>query len=373
MKIVLLAKYNENDILSGPEKVAKRIFHFLSLKKYHAIFIEHYFKNLPQSNIYKRHFGFELVNEAPILYRMGFFRLFFYLLKNQPDIIHIASLERFIIPLFFYKFLLRSKIITTAHSILKYELQNRKKNISYYSTFKDSLVEWLAFKFSDKIIFVSDILKNLAYFYYKIDQSKFEIISNGIDNEFYQQSKIKNFDFSNGINIVFYNISSEYIQRGFEFVLNSINNSISDSNLRINLYVIGKLSSNIQQTNNIQIIQINPMNQKDLIKFIEDKHIILKSNSFDSFSMMVAESMAAGLIAIVSDNVGIAQYIKNGENGFVYDKNNSLELSRILKNIIEGKYQLAKISTNAREIIEQLNWDKIADKYLETYKSVINY
>lgn len=65
--------------------------------------------------------------------------------------------------------------------------------------------------------------------------------------------------------------------------------------------------------------------------------------------------------------VGISEHIENGVNGFVYDKNNPLELKLILENIYNNKYDLNLISHNAVESAKQFKWDKIAEIYLNYF------
>ena len=45
MKIVYLGRYNESEILTGPEKVAKRIFHNIIEMIPYSVFNEYYFDN----------------------------------------------------------------------------------------------------------------------------------------------------------------------------------------------------------------------------------------------------------------------------------------------------------------------------------------
>ena len=198
MEIVYLGRYNPSEILTGPEKVARRLFQHTYEKNKGVVFIDYFFKD-KKSNIYKRLLGKKIIQNEPSVIRLGNLRIFFFLVFNQPAIIHIVTLERFIIPVYLYRFLLKSRIITTLHGILKYEIslntQKRK------SVFKDKLLETLAFKYSNKLIFVSASLKEFSKKYYKTDAAKIEIIPNGIDKIY---AGIKEIKFSNKLKIVLF-------------------------------------------------------------------------------------------------------------------------------------------------------------------------
>ena len=127
---------------------------------------------------------------------------------------------------------------------------------------------------------------------------------------------------------------------------------------KVELYVIGDRTDLNINNINIEMSFIEPMSQSDLLKFLEKKHFIIKSNTFDTFSMIVAECMSFGLIPIVNKNTGINVFIKNEFNGFIYSEDSQNELSDLLNNIYDRTYDLFKISANARKIYEQLNWTK---------------
>jgi glycosyltransferase involved in cell wall biosynthesis len=113
------------------------------------------------------------------------------------------------------------------------------------------------------------------------------------------------------------------------------------------------------------------MSDNLLFSFLINKHVFIDNLDYMPFSILALEAMALGLILIVSDDSGISSYINNGENGFVYNSESPEEISEILNDIFAGKYDLDIISKNAKKIYEQLNWDKVAQQYLEAYKTVL--
>lgn len=362
MKIVLLGRLHEGEISFGPQKVAQQLYKHLLIENVNVEFIEYFFKIYENSTWFKRFFGF---NRAPDKIKsLGIIRLFIYLLRKQPDIIHIVTLERFILSVFLYKFLLRSKFVVTFHSILRYEIPSRTDKPTNFGKFKDYLLEYLAIKYSDSLIFLSKPHLSLAKEFYKFSVEKTNIIPNGV--EFLEMRKLKEFDFNCGINIVFYNGSDE-IDRGFELLLLTL----EKVNVPVNLYVLGGKKQIAGRKNFLNIHYVKMILHDKLPEFLTKIHIVIKANVIDSFPIFVGECMSLGLIPILSDKIGISEYLVNEVNGFVYNSENIEEIKTILENIYNGQYDIQTISQNAQNIVDELNWNKVAQKYLEVYKSVL--
>jgi len=362
MKIVLLGRLHEGKIDFGPQKVAQQLYKNLLINNMNVEFVEYFFKIYNNSTCFKRFLGYE--KSPDNIKRLGIIRLFIYLLRTQPDIIHIITLERFILSIFLYKFLLKGKFVVTFHSVLKYELPRRKIKTSNFGRFKDYLMEYLAIKFSDSLIFLSNPHLSLAGEFYKFSEKKANIIPNGIETQ--RDRSTKKFNFSRGINVVFYYGGGEK-DRGFGQLLFALKNI----KVPVALYVLGEVEFCNFGSDFVKINNLKLMPHDELYEFLTEIHIIVKSNVVDEFSLFVGECMTMGLIPIISDKVGISEYLVNGVNGFVYNNENIEDVKTILENIYNGQYDIQTISQNAQSIVDELNWNKVAQKYLEVYKLVI--
>lgn len=362
MNIVLVGRLNTGVILTGPEKVSFNLYQEFS-KYYPTVFIEYFQKSSENSNYFTRYFGKYIKDDNERIICLGHFRLFLYLLKNQPDVIHILSAERFTIPVFLYKILLRGKIITTFHSVIRFEITKDLVRRYQFNCLKDYLWEWLAIKYSDNLVFVSERHLTLVKEYYQLETKIIAIIPNGIEKEFYSINvERKTNDF---LNVIFYNGINDTIDRGLFQIIENFKELAQES---IRLFVISSKNNPQIIGPNIQLVL--PMGKEDLLNFLINKHVLIKSTTYDSFSIFTAECMAAGLVPIISNNVGLESFIRNEKNGFVYQHLNPQEMLKILSKIINKDYDLHKISINAKQIYSQLNWAIIANKYLNIYKDV---
>lgn len=73
--------------------------------------------------------------------------------------------------------------------------------------------------------------------------------------------------------------------------------------------------------------------------------MVVPSTTLESYGLVVVESMAFGIPVIASDIVGAAyEYIKNGENGFIFPVNNPSMLKDIIESISKNHTTVKKLS-----------------------------
>jgi len=363
MKIALVGKFGEGDILTGPERMARELFYALKNKKVQVVFIEYFFSGYNKSNLYKKLFGKELLENVFVV-RLGIFPLLLFLIREKFEIIHIVNLQRFILFIFFFKSFFNSKLTATLHGFLRLELPQKNSWIKRY--FIDLWIEKLIILKCKLLVFPSQLLFNTFNKYYNIAKRKYVIIPNGISEIF----KSQNINFpliEKSLRIIFYNGFIEATRERLKELIKSL----EKVNYKIELYVIGEKGKAISSIN-LDIVYIGQLSHRELFNFLSDKHFVIKSGAFDTFSIFVAECMLAGVIPIVNQNVGISEFIQHEVNGFLYNNSDSDDLSKLLNKIFERNYDLELISNNAKNIYAKLNWNSITENYIESFKSISN-
>lgn len=362
MKIVLVGRYGEGDILTGPERVARELFSELTKNNIQAVFVDYYFSGYEGSSLLKKIFGKEYIHNSLIL-RLGIFPFLFMLHQKKFEIIHIVNSQRFILFLLLLNPFFSGRIVTTVHGFIRNEIPS--KNIWKKRYFIDLWVEKFLVKKSKLLIFPSKLLFETFNKHYKISQKKYQIIPNGVSKIFWNRAT--SFPhFENSIKLVFYKGFNDGINRGLDKLLDMMKYMKNE----VELFVIGK-KVEVKPEKNIKIYFTNSMSHAEMINFVSDKHFIIKSCAYDTFPIIVAECMTLGLIPIISENIGIKDIIEHGINGFVYNSSSSNELSELMNEIYQGKYDLNLISANAKETSKALGWEKITEKYLSAYKSIL--
>ena len=362
MKIALVGRFGEGEILSGPEKVAKNLFNEISTTNKNTVFLSYFFKSKKTRNFKTLLFGFHKLYSNQQIYRLGLLRLIIELYKIKPSIIHLVTFERFTIVVFLLRPLLKFKIVYTVHGIYQYEQTIFINKPSFISKLKDLTLEKLIFKKSDVLVFLSKQMIDLAKNYYEVNSSGSLIIPNGVlvpDNY-----EVKNFNINLRLEVVFYNGLENSRNRGLEELLNIFANKILEN---YHLTVIGNAIGTIADDINL----IQPLPEKALYEFLRDKHFLIDNLGYMPFSIFALEAMALGMIILVSDQSGIASFIKSGKNGFVYNATHPEQITDILVEILRSKHKLEELSREAYLTARELSWSKISAKYLQAYRELL--
>lgn len=83
----------------------------------------------------------------------------------------------------------------------------------------------------------------------------------------------------------------------------------------------------------------------------------------ETLSMVVTESMMHGNVCIVSSSVGMADYIEDGENGFIFKTGDSDDLAKKISSVFYNREQLPLIGRKARETYEkQFTLDRFGER-----------
>lgn len=102
---------------------------------------------------------------------------------------------------------------------------------------------------------------------------------------------------------------------------------------------------------------------ESIAKFYQASDVFVYPSQYDTFGMVVAEAMACGLPVVVGTDIGAAEWVRNGENGFVCDPNDVVPALR--------KARSAMIADAARATALAHTWDDCAAKTLTVYQRVI--
>ena len=357
LNIIYIGRYKKSEVLSGPEKVAKRIFEYHS-RKNRTCFIQYFFDG-SKDGLFKKLFGFdeEVVDGGSKIYTAGLFKVYSILRKIRPDIIHIIAFERFAVIAVLYKVFNKVKIIYNEHGVIAYE--NEIKDNGYFYSVKDRFCEKRLLSSADKIIFVSEQALNLAEKYYDIGESKCVILANGIDSIFNKQSTK---DYSGKIKAVILYPNKLYYT-GKKFLLDYY----KEHDPELAFYVITDSDISLPE----RFFKTKPMHSKELIDFYNDKHIFLALNSYDTFSISTAEAMSCGLIPVVTEETGISRFIENGLNGFYIKYGDKNSLKKVFADYMElSSEEKEKLSLSASKIYDELNWENIYGTYNSLYQEI---
>lgn len=360
IKVLFAGRYNFTEILTGPEKVAKRIFNIYT-KSNPSAFISYFFDGR-KYGILKKLFGKEtdkINNTNSTVVMAGLFRIFSILQKKKPDIVHIITYERFAVIFIFFKIIFRYKVIYHSHGFVG--LGNKINKLPFTYRLKDKICEKFFFKYSDIIIFPSGAFTNLSLQEYKYNENKIRIIPNGVDKIFYKIGKI-NQSKSGNIKVI---IETEKI--GFGHSASFIKDALEKIQHPVRLMIIGKRNEIFKESSKVGLSYFDKMSNEDFADFLKENDVFVSLIRFDSFSISTAEAMSSGVIPIINEEIGIAKYITNGINGFKIKYNDSGSLAKYMDLLNCDIDKRKQMSIEASKIFIELSWEKVYKFYENLY------
>jgi glycosyltransferase involved in cell wall biosynthesis len=113
-----------------------------------------------------------------------------------------------------------------------------------------------------------------------------------------------------------------------------------------------------------------PNNEKYNLMSMSD--IFILPSLSDTFPITVLEAMGCNLPVIVTDNVGVSDYIHDNDCGYVIPIRNSNKISECVLYLLQDKKHLIKQSINARKVSTMLNYDNVGRQILVQYRILLS-
>ncbi|MFX0199183.1 MAG: glycosyltransferase, partial [Candidatus Hodarchaeota archaeon] len=92
----------------------------------------------------------------------------------------------------------------------------------------------------------------------------------------------------------------------------------------------------------------------------------------ESFGITILEGMATAKPIIAAKAGGIIEFVKNEENGLLFDPKNPVDLTKAVMRIKDNLKLARRISSRARKMVEKnYSWGIITQKILKIYDKLI--
>lgn len=216
---------------------------------------------------------------------------------------------------------------------------------------------------TDLLIAPSNFIKNDLIEAFEISENKIKILPPFCETntkDFSQKEKDK---FTFGMSARGFSTKG-----GYNLILATILLKLRGINCKtIIIYPFSKSSQKLQYL--LNLLGLN--NTIKLISYCENMNdfyaqidCLVMASKREAFGLVAVEAIARKIPVLINTRCGIKDFIKNEENGFVYDhKHPILNLYKAMRNILNNK-KLEQITNNALEIDKELNY--------ETFKIKLN-
>jgi glycosyltransferase involved in cell wall biosynthesis len=278
-------------------------------------------------------------------------QLYLFCKKNKINIIHTHHRYAELLSVIVSK-IYKLKTITTAHSFVE-----GLKRISFRS---------------DKIICVSNSVKQHIIKNYPHSKNKLELIYNCIDDDFIASAQVFSSKCPRKINneytkILF--VGKNNPIKGLDVLIKSIHKL--SIHYKLKLIVIGLEKSEILKdqiiySDNIEFEGV----QNNLIKYYQECDIIVIPSRVDSFPYVMLEAAIMQKPIIAGNTGGLGEFISNDIDGILFDVGNADELAKKIEFIID-KYDDAllmaeKLYLKVKEVCNcKLYFEKLHTLYIQ--------
>jgi len=243
-----------------------------------------------------------------------------------------------------------------------------------------TLLQRFNYRYTDKIICVTEGIKRDLIDYFKVDEKKIHVVSNGVDTNMFRPV-------SSDFVLRKYGIKKNQLLVGFVgvfFKWQGLNNLINSIPLVIDKYQNVKfiIVGDGKEYNNL-INLSRRLGVKNKVVFtgnVSHDEIPYYINSFDicvaPFTrgrnvktglspIKLYEYLSCGKPVVVSDIPGLKECVDTGNCGVVVEPDNSVELSKAIYRLLIDTKLRKKMGKNARKLAEHnYSWERIARRVM---------
>jgi glycosyltransferase involved in cell wall biosynthesis len=251
-------------------------------------------------------------------------------------------------------------IITTEHNI----------NLSE-GYFKRLIKKFLSL-FADRIIAVSEGVKEYSIEEEGINPDKIEVIYNGID--------LNNFPFRGSKEISLENIKAGVIarlreQKGHIFLIRALPQIINKyPGFRLKIIGGGELESGLKEA--VSRLNLNKYveffgDRQDILQILNELDLFILPSLWEGLGMSVLEAQAVGVPVLVSNTGGLKEIVRDKINGVLFEPGDSGSIFEAIDWALRNKAELPKIVSAGRKNVED-NFDlrQKIKKYEEVYQEL---
>jgi glycosyltransferase involved in cell wall biosynthesis len=243
----------------------------------------------------------------------------------------------------------------------------------------------LLYSKADRVIAVSNFIKQEISKIYHVREEKIDEIPNGVSTDLFtpnvpksEKNKIKeSYNFEKALLTL-----PPVPRKGTHLLIKALPAVIKEiPNLK--LLIVGaiptsdtyykfcyELSKKLQVEERVSFV--GWVDDVDLPKYYSVASAYVLPSLYEPFGITVLESMACGTPVCASRSGGLPEIVTDGEDGFLFDSKDTASLAENLIALLSNDALQRRMSFNARKKIEnQFSWDNIAARYIKSYEKTI--
>lgn len=241
-------------------------------------------------------------------------------------------------------------------------------------------LEWYASFEAWKLIICSQYMNNEVRNLFQVPEDKAVVIGNGVNEENYRGDSspaYRDFYASPDEDIVFY-VGRIVREKGIQVLIQAIP-EILKTNPKTKFVIAGKgpyldnlrsLAEYLGVAERVYFTGFISDRERNNLYRIAD--VAVFPSLYEPFGIVALEAMVTRTPVIVSEVGGLAEFVRDGENGLTVKPNDPQQLAEKIRFLLNNKERAREMASRAYEIVKRdFTWDEIANKTLAVYEEVI--
>lgn len=223
---------------------------------------------------------------------------------------------------------------------------------------------------SDKVIAVSNYIKEDILQRYHVDEEKVGVVYSGVDSS-------KNLGEKHNYITYIGRISKT---KGCECLINAYKRLVDNGNLPRNMILkiigTGALENKIKEMVKEfglekNIVFYGKLEHEKAMEILSHSILNVIPSVEEPYGLVALESMAEGTCAIASDVGGLKEIIKDGENGVLIPVNDYIKLASTILHILEDTKLRERFEENGIKFAKKIPWSKTAQDTMYIYEKCL--
>jgi glycosyltransferase involved in cell wall biosynthesis len=121
-----------------------------------------------------------------------------------------------------------------------------------------------------------------------------------------------------------------------------------------------------------QVVFLGHVTRKRLVQAYQNATVHVVPSHYEGLPTVLLEAMSCGIPVVATNVGGISEVISPGANGFLVPPGSPKKLAKVVLELLDDAALRDRIGRAARKTIEEhFTWDRIADKILQCYESIL--
>jgi phosphatidylinositol alpha-mannosyltransferase len=117
---------------------------------------------------------------------------------------------------------------------------------------------------------------------------------------------------------------------------------------------------------------LGELSEEDKVRLLHSVDVFCSPNTGgESFGIVTAEAMAAGLPIVASDIPAFRDVLRNGQAGELFATSDPADLARVAARLLDDPARRAELSVAALDAVADYDWGIVAQSVLSVYETVV--